>query len=65
LATGSPFLAADNLFLRKQLALAQERHVKPKRATNATRITLVWLARWFDWRQALAVAHPETLLRWH
>lgn len=46
-------LAAENLFLRKQLALYQERHIKPRRATNATRVTLVWLARWFDWRQAL------------
>ena len=27
-------LAAENLFLRKQLALYQERHVKPKRATH-------------------------------
>ena len=46
-------LAAENLFLRKQLALYQERHVKPKRVTPATRLTRVWLARWFDWRQAL------------
>ena len=38
-------LAAENLFLRKQLALYQERHVKPRRATPATRVTLVWLAR--------------------
>jgi hypothetical protein len=34
-------LAAENLFLRKQLALYQERAVKPTRATNATRLTLV------------------------
>ena len=27
-------LAAENLFLRKQLALYQERHVKPRRATH-------------------------------
>jgi hypothetical protein len=38
-------LAAENLFLRKQLALYQERDVKPKRATNATRFALVWLSR--------------------
>ena len=58
-------LAAENLFLRKQLALYQERDVKPKRATNATRFTLVWLSRWFDWRQTLAVVTPETFTRWH
>ena len=39
----SPALAAENLFLRKQLALYQERKVTPRRATNATRIALVWL----------------------
>src|SRR5262249_11805762 len=58
-------LAAETLFLRKQLAMYQERHVKPTRTTSATRLVLVWLARWFDWRQALAVVQPETFLRWH
>jgi putative transposase len=58
-------LAAENLFLRKQLALYQERHIKPQRATDATRLSLVWLSRWFDWRQALAVVQPATLIRWH
>src|SRR6266568_6048970 len=58
-------LAAENLFLRKQLALYQERQVKPQHATNAIRIALTWLARWFDWRQTLVVVQPATLLRWH
>jgi transposase InsO family protein len=58
-------LAAENLFLRKQLAMYQERHVKPTCTTSTTRLVLVWLARWFDWRQALAVVQPETFLRWH
>jgi transposase InsO family protein len=60
-----PALAAENLFLRKQLALYQERHVKPRRATNATRSALIWLGRWFDWRHALVVVQPETFTRWH
>ena len=58
-------LAAENLFLRKQLALYQERQVKPQQATNAIRIALTWLTRWFDWRQALVIVQPATLLRWH
>ena len=58
-------LAAENLFLRKQLALYQERHVTPRRITDAARLALVWLARWFDWREALAVVQPDTFLRWH
>jgi transposase InsO family protein len=58
-------LAAENLFLRKQLALYQERHIKPRRATNATRFALVWHGQWFDWRQALSVVQPETFTRWY
>jgi len=61
----SPVLAAENLFLRKQLAFYQERHVKPRRATPAACCTLVWLACWFDWRQALAIVQPDTFIRWH
>jgi putative transposase len=61
----SPALAAENLFLRKQLALYQERHTKQQRATNATRLALVWLGRWFDWRQVLTIVQPETFVRWH
>ena len=61
----SPALAAENLVLRKQLALYQERHVKPRRATNAVRITLVWLSHWFDWRPALRIVKPNTFIHWH
>ena len=60
-----PTLAAENLFLRKQLALYQERHVTPRRATNAMRFALVWLSRWFDWRTALAIVTPQTFTHWH
>src|SRR5262247_4090524 len=61
----SATLAAENLFLRKQLTLYQERNIKPRRATDATRFTLVWLSRWFDWRSALRIVQPETFTRWH
>src|SRR5262249_55211980 len=61
----SPAPAAENLYLRKQLALYQEWHVKPKRATNTDRLILVWRSRWFDWRTALAVVQPQTFIRWH
>ena len=44
-------LAAENLFLRKQLALYVERQVKPRRADDATRITLVALSRLIEWRR--------------
>ena len=58
-------LAAENLYLRKQLALCVERQVKPRRADDATRIVLVALSRLIDWRGALTVVKPDTLIRWH
>jgi putative transposase len=61
----SPALVAENLFLRKQLALYQERQIKPRRTTHATRMALIWLARWFNWRQAIVIVQPATLIRWH
>jgi hypothetical protein len=40
-------LAAENLFLRKQLALFEERKVKPRRADVSTRWTMATLSRMF------------------
>jgi transposase InsO family protein len=58
-------LAAEILFLRKHLALYEERQVKPRQATNAIRFALVWLSHWFDWRPALRVVQPATFTQWH
>jgi hypothetical protein len=52
-------LAAENLFLRKQLALF------PHRATDATRWLMVFLGKFFEWRSALVLVKPETLIGWH
>ena len=58
-------LAAENLFLRKQLALFQERKVKPRRADDSTRWMMATLSRMFEWRDALWNVKPDTLIRWH
>ena len=58
-------LAAENLFLRKQLAFYVERNVRPRRLDDAARIALVVLARVIDWRPLLTVVRPDTLVRWH
>ena len=57
-------LVAENLFLRKQLALYLERKVKPRRASDA-RLTLVFLSRLFAWRQALTIVerHMRRILQ--
>jgi putative transposase len=58
-------LAAENLFLRKQLAIYQERGIKPRRISHPTRLTLLWLSHLFDWRSALTVVTPGTFIAWH
>ena len=58
-------VAAENLFLRKQLGLFVERKIKPRRATDAIRFTLARLSRLFDWSNALTIVKPDTLIRWH
>jgi hypothetical protein len=58
-------LAAENLFLRKQLALFQERKVKPHRAHDSARLIMFILGRMFSCRDALVNVKPDTFLRWH
>src|SRR5215831_13133636 len=55
----SSSLAAENLFLRKQLALYVERRQKPRRATDSIRVTLARLSELFDWRDVLTVVKPR------
>ena len=55
---------AENLFLRRQLGLFRERGIKPRRVDSATRISLAILSRLFDWRDALVVVQPKTIIRW-
>jgi len=58
-------VAAENLFLRKQLAFYVERQVKTRRADDATRIVLVALSRLIEWRRILTIIKPDTLMGWH
>ena len=55
---------AENLFLRRQLALFKERSVQPRRIDAATRISLAILARLCEWQDALFVVQPKTMIRW-
>jgi len=58
-------VAAENLFLRKQLALFREREKKAMPTTPADRFVFSKLAHWFDWRSALLIVKPATLIGWH
>jgi hypothetical protein len=58
-------LAAENLFLRKQLAFYRGRKIAPRQLTDAAGLTLVVWSQLFDWRKALVIVKPETLIGWH
>jgi hypothetical protein len=58
-------LAAENLFLRKQLSLYVEREKKPRRASDSIRFTLARVSRLFRWLDVLVIVKPDTLIRWH
>lgn len=57
--------AAEILILRRQIALFEERGIKPRRVDGATRLSLAILARLCDWRSCLTVVRPQTVIRWH
>jgi putative transposase len=52
-------VAAENLFVRRQLALYVERGVKRRRPDVATRVSLALLSRLLDWRTSLVVVRPK------
>jgi putative transposase len=58
-------LAAENLFLRKQLAFYCERKIRPQRLDGPGRFCLAMLSRFFDWKSALVIVKPDTLISWH
>jgi len=55
---------AENLFLRRQLALFKERGIQPRSVDSATRISLAILAGFFEWRDAPFVVRTNTMIRW-
>jgi putative transposase len=50
---------------RMKLAFYEEREVRPRRLTDAARLSLVFWSRWFHWKDALIIVKPETLIGWH
>ena len=58
-------LVAENLFLRKQLVFYRDHKVKPRHLTDGARLSLVFWSRWFEWKDALVIVKPETLIGWH
>ena len=58
-------LVLENLALRQQLAVLQ-RSVRRPRLRRRDRAFWVLLSRiWDNWRSALTIAQPDTVVRWH
>ncbi len=58
-------LAAENLALRQQLAVLENKSKRP-RLRKRDRIFWVWLSRlWAGWRSVLVIVQPDTVARWH
>jgi putative transposase len=58
-------LALENLALRQQLAVYKKTRRRPK-LHPSDRLFWVSLSRvWAEWRQALIIVTPDTVLRWH
>jgi putative transposase len=58
-------LHLENLALRHQLGVLR-RSVKRPKLTSADRLLWTWLCEvWIDWRSALVIVKPETVIGWH
>jgi putative transposase len=58
-------LIAENLFLHKQLAFYREHQIPPRRLTDPARFLLALWSNFFDYKNALVIVQPATLIRWH
>jgi len=58
-------ITAENLILRRQIALFEERAMKPRRVDAVARLSLAIWSRLCDRRSCLTVVRPQTVIRWH
>jgi transposase InsO family protein len=62
----SAFLELENLALRHQIGVLQRSARRRPTLTPGDRLLWVCLSRlWRDWRSALAIVKPETVVAWH
>ena len=61
-----PALQLENLALRHQIGVLQRSAAKRPKLTPVDRLLWICLSRlWRDWRSALAIVKPETVIAWH
>jgi len=58
-------LIIENLALRQQLTV-QQRTIKRPKLKRKDRLFWAWLSQiWPQWKSALIVVKPETVIKWH
>lgn len=58
-------LLLENLALRQQLAALARKQPRPRFTASEKLFWVVLRWLWSDWHTALALAQPETVVRWH
>jgi putative transposase len=62
---GHRAVALENLALRQQLAALKRTHTRPHLRPTDRLFWVLLATAWREWRTALMVVQPETVLRWH
>src|SRR5712691_3065524 len=62
---GHRAVALENLALRQQLAVFKRTVSRPQLHYRDRLIWILLANAWQDWRTALIVVHPDTVVRWH
>jgi hypothetical protein len=58
-------LLLENLALRQQLAVLKRKHARPRLAALDKLFWVLVRRFWSEWKQALMIVSPETVVRWH
>jgi hypothetical protein len=58
-------LLLENLALRQHLAVFKQRHPRPQLVAFDKLSRVLARRCWSGWKQALLIASPETVVRWH
>src|ERR1700749_372853 len=58
-------LLLENLALRQQLFGLKQRHPRPKVSTSDKLFWVILRGLWPEWKRALILVQPETVVRWH
>ena len=62
---GQRAVALENLALRQQLAVFKRTVTRPQLRRRDRLFWMLLAKAWRDWRTALIVVHPDTVVRWH